>query len=970
MADTRQQFIQQSVENGFDSAQIDEGLKAFSLKPLSRIESTYINDGLYGTSLKERVGINTNQFLQGMNTIGAGVLDYTKNKDTRDTVNKAIGDYAKKVITGEVNPTADFYNLMLTPYNTTVTDLAKHPVDEIQDVIIGATEHPLDAFIDLQPGIGALKKTRIGKTIEDRARNIVDKVPGGKFVNNVLAPSQHVNEVNEMLNLRHVDYIDKTRKAEKELRDYANKADLETLIRNSTTGQWVTGTEDVTKRFIKFNKMYSKQLEELGMNPAQPKYQTVDQFIFETINPNRDKQLVLQNISDARVSPTKENLAVLGVTKEELEGLIKQGNKLYDEGRIAPITQRGLNLDNNIGIDKPMQKGLTAERYIGNATIPDIARNYVRGMHQLDNEIRTARLAQDNLNAMAEAYGKKITPLEIANVSKNEVVVSPTEFANKVREAFKNNKGDRVGNILDSLSKGNRTPSIERYADDLFVIPKDDLKALANSATRAEGNALSPLLSTFKKAVLSKPEYFSMNRLGNYMLAATGGADYGGTLSRMLRGKYKELFPDYFQSASSYHGLNPDIGTESVVAGWKRTTREIKNHAEDAQKYFKSGDYLRGLRETGQVINKSANDYIINPFFKTEATFEVMDRSAVYLNEAKKYASANSMNVDDVLRKAKTDKALQRNLISKVNKVLGDYVGKNYYANQGAKQVLNALVPFNRIITTSADVLLNQARENPLRLQAVQRIPARVGYDIYSTQGEAGQPIDTDPRGGLIDVPSYSRNFSARAKYVNANPVNSPLEIVNDIVGPVRRNEDDDLFSRVARIGGENLSYISGISNALKGQDRWGNEPIGPNTYRINGKLVTLDENGNVLEQPRSNALGTTLNFATNQFSPIGVMLNKAILPSLGVYTGKGYYQPTGYSALGQIGDFSIPYIMEGRTDKAPEITFAQSLYRNLGERSREIYPEFKDVISTEDMKKIMRQRSKRMIQKEQRRGK
>ena len=970
MADTRQDFIQQSIENGYNSAQISEGLQAFQLAPLSTVEQSYIDKGLYGTTMLERLGTNANQFIQGVNTLGALGFDYAKNPTTRKAVNKSVGEYAQSVLSGNTSPASDFWNLMLTPYNTTVEEITTSPKQAVQDIVIGASQNPLDAMLDIQPGIGLLKSTKAGSRLEESARRIVDKVPGGKVINNVIAPSRHVNEVNELLNLRRIDYDDASAKASRAIRNFEKNADLETLIRNATTGQWVEGSEDITKRFVEFNKQYSKQLEELGLDPRQAKFQTVDQYIFETLNPNRTNNIFLQDIAKARVSPTKANLDKIGVeSKAQLDELVSSGNKLYDKGRIAPITQRGLNQgQTTVGIDTPLVHGLTAERYLGNASIPDIARNYTRGMAQLDNEITTARLAQDNLNTMAASYGKKLTPDTINSLSKDEVLISPREFSNKVREAFANNKGSKVGEIIESLSKGNRTPDIQLYGDDLFAVPKDDIMALARSATRSTTMKLSPLLSTFKKAVLTKPEYVAINRLGNWTLGAIGGADYLEALKLGNRGQLIDTIPDYFKRSTSYHGLNPDFMSEPITTGIKRTTEDIKYTAEEFQKALKDRDYLKGLGKAAQILNR-AQDYVANPLFSAEATFEVFDRAAVYLSEAKKLAKQNNVELKQILDRAKEDKSLQRQLVSRVNRVLGDYIGKNHYLNSTARHILGFVQPFNRIMTTGADVLLAQSRENPLRMQAVVRNPARIGQNLYQAQGEVGQPIDEDKRGGLIDVPSYSTYFPARAKYVDANPFNPTLGLIADLLGPVRQGEPDDFANRLLGLGGANLSWIAGLANTLQGKDRFGNEPVGPNSYKVGGQIITMDPNGNVIKKENeATALATTLSYLGNTFSPLVTLMNKVVLPEVGVRSGKGYYQPTSTSILGQIGDLQIPYLMEGRTDKAPDTTLEQIYSRMLGERSREIYPEFKQVVTPRQLDQVLKQRARRMIQAEQRR--
>lgn len=461
-------------------------------------------------------------------------------------------------------------------------------------------------------------------------------------------------------------------------------------------------------------------------------------------------------------------------------------------------------------------------------------------------------------------------------------------------------------------------------------------------------------MGAFKGSVLAKVPYVAGNRIGNLSLAAIGGADY---LTALKPGNIEKYIPDYLKFSTSFHGLNPGFESSNIVNTYKDTTRNLKRgFAELANKELSPSERIAGA---GTMI-KAAQDYAVRPLFQSESTLELIDRAAVYFNEAKKYARQTGTTMEDVLNKALTDKDLQKDLISRVNNILGDYIGRNSYINPNAYELMSLAFPFHKVITTSKDILINQLRDNPLKLQAFARIPSRYGNQLEAMDEEiGGQPRDNDIRGGLVINPTYTKREPALKVFNDYNPLIAPFETLQSVIGPeVRPGEGTGLAGAMNLIGG-NLNPVAGLFNVMKGLDQYGNPVVGPNTYTVGNKVITLDNNGNRLEQPSPDILGAMTGYIGRNFLPLATFYNQTIGPSIGHLSGKGFYQPTNRAILGSIGDTNIPYLMEGNTKKAPIKTLRDLTGQQLGFKTRDVYYPFTPRLNTYDLENALRKKSR-----------
>lgn len=956
MVNKREQAISGALEMGANIEQINNGLINAGQKPLSEYETTLINRDRYGQNLLERFASGAKDFGSGLSSLGGAVFQYRDNPIFRNYINKQAGNYLKDVVTGNTNPYEDFANLVLTPYGTDVKKFVSNPIQGIKDIGYNAAADPFNAVLDITT-----------LTPKGAVANIASKldIPVVNDIRRVILPTAKEKQVNNLINLASTSTATNRIKMAKELENIALDSNINQAVKNLTYGSITPETKDITNRLKQFSEKINKQMVDLGVDAGEAKKVAVGQYVLEQLDPKRTNKIYLQNVQKAIDNPTIDNVKAIGLNSPtELNALVEKGSKAFDDGLIFPISQRGIKggYDKTLVDLTDIGKGLSTQRTFGYATPEQVASYLDTSYGQLFKEIETAQLAKNNIEELASKFGRGITPDEVNKIAKSEVIISPTEFKDGVKTLFNTGKQSELGTLAKQFSKGASNSSIKKYANDLYAVDKNDLRALANATAKYDVStptgkiiqAAKPIMGAFKGSVLAKVPYVAGNRIGNLSLAAIGGADY---LTALKPGNIEKYIPDYLKFSTSFHGLNPGFESSNIVNTYKDTTRNLKRgFAELTNKELSPSERIAGA---GTMI-KAAQDYAVRPLFQSESTLELIDRAAVYFNEAKKYARQTGTTMEDVLNKALTDKDLQKDLISRVNNILGDYIGRNSYVNPNAYELMSLAFPFHKVITTSKDILINQLRDNPLKLQAFARIPSRYGNQLEAMDEEiGGQPRDNDIRGGLVINPTYTKREPALKVFNDYNPLIAPFETLQSVIGPeVRPGEGTGLAGAMNLIGG-NLNPVAGLFNVMKGLDQYGNPVVGPNTYTVGNKVITLDNNGNRLEQPSPDILGAMTGYIGRNFLPLATFYNQTIGPSIGHLSGKGFYQPTNRAILGSIGDTNIPYLMEGNTKKAPIKTLRDLTRQQLGFKTRDVYYPYTPRLNTYDLENALRKKSR-----------
>lgn len=989
MVDIRKQTIQDALNAGYSADEIDKVFRDGGAPALSTYEKSLIRHNRFGQNLAERAASNLQDYNRGLGTlggtIGLALFGGDRGKEVRSIIGEMASDYAKDILTGKRNLATDLTNMQLSPYNTTVQDIARNPLQAGANILAGAATNPVDTLLD------TLTMLPVGVASSIAAR-VTDNVPVLNQVRRSIGLTPEEQRWNRALNAQDIAIAPEITRSDRAMAEIRREGNLEDAIRNLQTGNWVD--DAYTTRVRDFARDYNRQMVELGVDPNDAKRVATNQYILENVDPDRARKISAQTIDNAVKNPTEKAAKSIGLnTKQELEDLITQGNDLFNRGLIFPITQRGLNQGSNIAIDATGKVGgLQSQRLVGNASIRDIADNFYEGYRNLRSEIISARQAQEGVSQLANQFGRKVSPEDVGKIRKDEVVISPTQFNQGVRTLFAEGKQSDLPDLVKTIGKGAGQDTLVNYADDLFVVKKQDLNALqrrvqrqANTTSLSDDlpipsgmrnainnltRGLQPLTSAWQSSVLARPQYFIGNRIGNHILNALGGADYGRVARDLGRRNLLSETPAYLRTSTSYHGLNPNIFDLSL----RDLARENLSEVGRAARNLVSKDRTLGdrLGDVGTILGRSQR-LLADPIFQAESTLEYLDRAAAYFNQVNREARRTGRTADDIIASARENPKLQAELLDRVNRQLGDYVGGNYYLDQTARDLGRLIMPFRRVITTTPNIVRHQLRENPLRFQNIIRNPARIGraIDIYTTEA-ANQPRDNDSRGGLTIVPTFSKRFPSQVLYNDYNPLLAFSQLAQNVLGiPNNQYQQGGIQGLLQTFAG-NLSPATGIVNAIQGLDRYGNPAAGPNTYISNGRTITLDENGNPTKQ-NPDILGGVVGYVGSNLLPVATLTNNWLLPSLAVSTGREYYRPTNRTIFGQIGDepSRLPYLYEGRTNQAPLNRYADYILNLGGWRTRNVYfpRQGGDQPTGRDMRYILRRSAREGRLKDYRRG-
>lgn len=962
MAFDRNTSITSAVNRGIPLERIEAGLAKNNMEPLNAFERRLIETGRWGTNYAQRLGMDAKDIATGISTgtalVGQKVTDPNFWLDLAKT-NKGFIEAVKGIPQQNLNNANTEVNKKVTnflgsPYGiNTKNDLKTN----LENLGVSFAVNPLNA-LDILPVANAANKIKPIKSATTKAVNkiadVTDNIPVVSDVRKAVLPTTRELEVNKVLNLQEVANAKKISQVQNELKELSKKGDFTQAVENLTTGVWKEGTEDFTKQVQGVIDKYNEEFIKIGLDPIRRENEAITFSILNKLDPDRSKGLLVSDIEEALAKPTKENLELLGTTKDELKTLEVDTFEKYLKGDIDFTTQRGLNKAKE-GSGRVDKEGILTKRDIGNATLKEIGENFPKAIEQMQRELNSVESFSNSIDEIVKA-GKRVSKEDIPNLKKNEVVVSPTEFADMIKDAYSKGKFGKLPNIINDFSKGASKSSMRRYADDLYVIPKKELDAIKNASSGVTSNiplinSLKPISGMMKTSVLSTPQYFFGNRLGNVILNTMGGGDYATAINKSLRDELRYDVPDYLKRTTSYSGLSPSSFTE----GYKDTL--LKQYAEVGRK-LKDEGILSGLEEFNRIST--------SPLFKLESTSEVFDRMAAYYGAAKDMAkelknsnpkqyrnvSYNQLR-DNIIRKAKDTPELERELLNKVNNILGDYVGRNRFINPEVQSTINTVIPFNKIITTSAQILPRLAAEKPLQYQSMFRYPAYYGNQFYKSQ--EGIPENREARGGVIESPAPYSNGPVRVRYNEYNPLIAPLEYLS-MLAPSK----EGLIDKLANTGFTGLGYITGLGNALQGEDVFGSPVVGPNTFKgSNGKLITLDNNGNAFNprtakvQDEGDKVRAMLGYTSRTFVPLVNLANRLILPSAALFVKQPYYQPTSGSVFGQIGKMQVPYLMEGKHNKGSK-GFRDYFLDTTGFRTREVYPEYNPQVTKQDMKKVI----------------
>ena len=951
----KRDLILQGIERGKTPDEIDKALSKWDLGSLNKIERQQIKEGTYGTTFLERASKGFKGFQQGINTLGGAAWKAARDPEYRQQLGDTIGNYLKdKGIGGVVNDAA---NLILEPYNlTTKKIVSQSPVETLTDVGAGIVNHPIQAALDI--GAPVVSRLNKGGKIQQAIQKAPLPQPTKDFVT-----TPHMDEVNQGITQSKSIVANQRANATANIEKVKqSQGDLPTAIRNAERGvrEGDEATIQLTEDLKGVQSQYQNILRDLGVSDEAAKTTSVNQYVYRNLPKDNQKGIPLATISDTILNPTPNKLKRLGVTQDELNQLVADGNQLYDKGLIFPISHRGAEAADSFGVvsDLDRAKGRTASRNIGQASYQEIAEEFDKNYNQLFNEAFTAQSARNAYRNTAD-LGRRIDPRNpmSTRLGKDEVLVSPRYFDDIVKEGAETGRLKDISKQLNKTTKGLNKETALLYADDLYAVNKNDLRALANAFTPSKSGTGSRLSSAWKRFALASPRYIVGNRLGNALYNLSHGTrldDYIAGINldtpwgNLFKGSRADLIPERLKQDTSYTGilgLQPNAPTTSLIQkGLERTAEGVRE--------LSPSKILEGIA-----------DAATGPIFRFDSNLERFDRFANFQNQARKVAAETGESLEDVLKRANTDDKLYNRLIKGVNNELGDYIGRNYYVNP---RLYNAfkdyLYPFFKFPVTALKSTYKLAADTPHRYQTFVNLPAKLGNQIQEQEEASLGNRYNFKEGGVVTQQPIGRGVPT-ITYSEANPFAAALGFAGDVV----KNPFELISS--------GHSPILDLIDIADYKNRWGRTASAPNTYSVGGKTYTLDNLGN----PTSEFTPGTSDIAklaiaqlANTFTPIG-MYNNWIGPAAALATNQAWYPRYDASVLGQIGEGRAPewlrYLYSGKDYKvgrkgdaivAPWLYFRQTqVYPNREQNKKEL------PVSTR--KRIYKKRTMEQFEKEMR---
>ena len=614
-------------------------------------------------------------------------------------------------LAGLVGP-KNFANSVLSTYNTSVEDIASGKFNP-REAVRGALEHPVYSAMDIA-GIGGIGKY-VGKAFKTGIKS-------GGAIQQIL-PGQELGEFNRQLS--NARLASQTRTADLYTGYNALSrmpgAKRSEFVKQITRNKSRLSPEDKKlANEIKNNLNAGEQLRiELGeLDPTTTKNNTIAQYVLaEMRGKNNLLHKDIMDIIEAKpLEPRAE--AILGADKklgDKVLNLILKGEDLYDKKKIAFLSQEltptkdplGIKNARKANIEEPSRYGYS--RIIGRAT-PEMQGDVLDDIIklQLNDTVR----ANQGVDILRDALDSDLIK-GLNQSKKNEII---RDFRTSISNDIRNGKAPDLKAALNNSSLNN-------------YIDKEYYKSLEGIMTVPSGNAWTRMLNAWKRTVLGNPGWIAGNRLGNWSNNAIEGVTLGDYLDVK---KYKKFAPDQLKQQTSYNSMintgNEALANVKDISGLKEPLTDLRR---GLGRFTQSKGNLEDYVRLGSDTLSSLSDLVTNPFFKTEARWEFVDRYANYIRQAKRYAADNNMKLANVLKKAKRDKKLFGKLNTEVNKSLGDYYGRNYGAPEFFRNIISEAMPFYRFPVQTGRVTFHQLANHPAAFATNLTMPARVGNDIY-----------------------------------------------------------------------------------------------------------------------------------------------------------------------------------------------------------------------------------------------
>lgn len=937
----RNEIIDYGFTHKFSVDKTNRALAKGGHRPMGPREEGLYRTNNWGTTPIERLKKDASEFGAGLNTLltmGADkAVEFSKDPiGTTNTTLEKAGRYLEDKGPGGI--IADTLSLLGQPYGLTEKDIKTRGLENVVKTLPGyAWSHPGFTALDIgAPAMGRFKGHQLG--------NLLERVKAPQVIRQFI-PSSSISKVNEAINAGKGIVSATDRAMIRKLAEATNIKDVDIgqVARNlqaPTNGIWAgnEATIKATEKMRDIAREYGNSLVDLGVDAGKARTIAQAQYIMEKLNPQRTMPIAVDDIVK---TISGEKKSIKGINKGTISALADEAGRLYDQGIITPLSHRATFMTDDrlpgLVTDADRSMGNLADRRYGKATPEELAPTLFKAYEDTAREIYDANLGRVSVDNIAKSVGRKVTPNQILDggLLDNEIVISPRAYKDSIRQDF--NLGDFTSTrrrINSLTTNGLHKDLWEPYGDDLWVVKKSDLRPLQNMAnSRTTGNPLRRINSLWKTAQLITPKYVLENRLGNYALNATEGVtplDYLDAINfnpfgkDIYRGQYANIRPERLKADTSYYGV---LGEEFQGTGAVQALR---------QGY---GTIYQGAKELSpKKVAKGLYDTFSAPVLALESQLEGLDRYANFIKQAKRMSQKTGESVENIIKRSSKDNQLYNELMGKVNRSLGDYIGRNWAIDPKVYENLSMAFPFFKYPTQAIRTLTHQAMQRPLNFMGTVSLPERIGANKWNEE-VAKYPQLEGLEGGIVDHEIPGKYGYLHLHQSDVHPLGAGAGLIASGLSDWQNINISPFFS------------LARIPNFL---DRYGNTASSPKYYNAGGQTFIRDpRTGLPTRQLATPGLGDRLAYAGNWFGntyvPPVIAWNRYIGPAItdilsqtGINPNATWYPNYDTSVLGQIGEGKIPSwlqpIISGKTDR-PGKRYPDTTLGQVGVRTLKVYP-------------------------------
>lgn len=807
---TREYILDYGIKRNQTAGKIDSNLKKFGHGGLTVSEFNKISPI---QNLGKDLWRNTKEFGQGIAAMPGVLYNTAKDEGVGGLV-----DLAKQIPEG-----------LLTPYNLSYEKIKSGDING-WDILQGAKENPLNTVMDIT-GIAGI--TGIGKGLpqalaKSKLASKIEKVSPG--LRKAILPTKEEKLFNKALAHADVGGDIATARAQKAAEIFTIRANKKGVDRTQLFNNLVKGTLDGNEATIKATEagkllgtIVEKQINRIGaLTPDELALNRQAQHLVYN-NPLNDithgeaLDFINKVNTNKRVPSHVKELVNQAKLADEASKLVYVPQLLeHNQGMSRGLGEAVLNLTKK---DRPKDY-FSNVREIGNAAPEQIGKNLPDEFAAAVKNIKNVYAADEALNALKTTLSKEATYDKVLELSKtaerNEIIIPKKYLTEDLKKDLMTKGGNKIIDELmnDRVSVGKvlRDP---KKAEDFIVVNKNDLKAIANSlSSAAPEGTLGKINAAFKTGVLGKPKWFVENRTDNWSNMLISGVDFGEAVP--LTFEYWKKIPQELDMTTAYQSLT-GLKTSglSYGSGFKLALEKLK------QAYNSKAplDFLKTL-----------NTITGGPIYRLEAFCERFERATCFMDQVNKYAKANKISVPKVLELVDKDKSLFWSLYKKVDDVLGDYTGRNYYLPNQIYQTANLAMPFWKYPTQSIRLWGKQAYNHPLLYQGLASAPGEIGREYNR---ELMEKYKLDPEtftGGALYKEPYN-GLPLETIQVPGSKFAAVPEMIGDIFEP--SNNKLPLFP-----------IVDPFNSLINFKNPFGKTPTMEGVVEQNGKLFRKDKNG------------------------------------------------------------------------------------------------------------------------------